>query len=107
LPLNRRILGFEWPSQVTPSERRTLLAGGLGWMLDAFDVMLHSMVLAYLMRDLGMNSRTGGLLGALTLIASADGECSSVLSRTASAGLDRRPFSIFVYSLATGACGRS
>jgi len=25
----------------------------LGWMLDAMDVMLYSMVLAHLMRDLG------------------------------------------------------
>jgi hypothetical protein len=45
----RRILGFPWPAQVTRGERNALIAGGLGWMLDAMDVMLYSMVLAHLM----------------------------------------------------------
>ena len=36
----RRILGLEWPAHVTSAERRSLIAGGLGWMLDAMDVML-------------------------------------------------------------------
>jgi MFS family permease len=69
----RRILGFEWPAHVTDTERRSLVAGGLGWMLDAMDVMLYSMVLAHLMRDLGMDKATAGLLNSLTLLASAIG----------------------------------
>src|SRR4249920_4036377 len=69
----RRILGFEWPEQVTEAERRSLVAGGLGWMLDAMDVMLYSLVLAHLMRDLGMGKAEGGLLNSLTLLASAIG----------------------------------
>ena len=52
----RRVLGLlEWPERVTQAERRSLVAGGLGWMLDAMDVMLYSLVLAHLMRDLGMD----------------------------------------------------
>src|SRR6185295_17566374 len=58
----RRALGFEWPEHVTEGERRSLVAGGLGWMLDATDVMLYSLVLAHLMRDLGMDKATAGLL---------------------------------------------
>src|SRR3954471_20127617 len=70
----RRIAGLlEWPEHVTFAERRSLLAGGLGWMLDAMDVMLYSMVLAHLMRDLGMSKAEGGLLNSLTLVASALG----------------------------------
>jgi len=46
-----RILGLEWPREVTPGERSSLVAGGLGWMLDAMDVMLYSLVLSHLMRD--------------------------------------------------------
>jgi MFS family permease len=59
--------------QATPGQRRTLLAAALGWALDAFDAMLYALVLALLMRDLGMNKTTAGLLGSLTLLASGMG----------------------------------
>ena len=57
----------------TPAQRRTLLAAALGWALDAFDSMLYALVLALLMRDLGMSKTTSGLLGTLTLLASGIG----------------------------------
>jgi hypothetical protein len=41
--------------QATTEQRRTLLATALGWMLDAFDAMLYALVLAHVMRDLGMS----------------------------------------------------
>jgi len=59
--------------QATPGQRRTLLAAALGWGLDAFDAMLYALVLALLMRDLGMTKTTAGLLGTLTLLASGMG----------------------------------
>ena len=58
---------------ITPGQRRTLIAAGLGWMLDAFDVMLYSVVLASVARDLGMTKATAGMLNTLTLIASGIG----------------------------------
>src|SRR6202158_2322948 len=60
-------------SQTTAAQRRTLLAAGLGWMLDAFDAMLYALVLAHVMRDLGMTKGTAGLLNSLTLLASGIG----------------------------------
>lgn len=57
----------------TPGQRRTLLAASMGWALDAFDAMLYSLVLAMLMRDLGMSKTTAGSLGTLTLLASGIG----------------------------------
>lgn len=45
----------------------------MGWGLDAFDAMLYSLVLASLMRDLGMSKTTAGFLGTLTLLASGIG----------------------------------
>jgi MFS family permease len=103
----RRILGLEWPDHVTQAERRSLIAGGLGWMLDAMDVMLYSMVLSHLMRDLGMGKGTAGLLNSLTLLASAIGGLffgflADRVGRTRSLML-----SILVYSIASGACGLS
>ena len=59
--------------QATPGQRRTLLAAGMGWALDAFDAMLYSLVLAMLMCDLGMSKTTAGSLGTLTLLASGIG----------------------------------
>jgi len=60
-------------SQITSTQRRTLIAAALGWMLDAFDVMLYALVLAHIMRDLGMSKATAGGLGTLTLLASGIG----------------------------------
>jgi MFS family permease len=60
-------------SQITSTQRRTLLAAALGWMLDAFDAMLYALVLAYVIRDLGMSKSTAGLLQMLTLLASGAG----------------------------------
>src|SRR5690348_7883531 len=60
-------------SRITPGQRRTLLAAALGWMLDAFDAMLYALVLAHVMRDLGMSKATSGLLYTLTLLASGIG----------------------------------
>jgi MFS family permease len=59
--------------QATPGQRRTLLAASMGWALDAFDTMLYSLVLALLMRDLGMSKTLAGSLGTLTLLASGIG----------------------------------
>src|SRR6266481_6131653 len=60
-------------STVTVAQRRTLIAAALGWMLDAFDTMLYALVLAHIMRDLGMSKATSGFLATLTLLASGVG----------------------------------
>src|SRR5882672_199114 len=59
--------------QASGGQRRTLLAASMGWALDAFDAMLYSLVLALLMRDLGMSKTLAGSLGTLTLLASGIG----------------------------------
>jgi MFS family permease len=61
------------PSPITSAQKRTLLAAALGWMLDAFDSMLYALVLAHVMRDLGMTKSVAGLLNSLTLVASGIG----------------------------------
>jgi MFS family permease len=103
----RRILGLEWPRQMTRAERGSLLAGGFGWMLDAFDVMLYSMVLATLIPEFGMSKSVAGLLGALALVASAIGGAyfgfvADRIGRTRALSM-----AILVYSIATAACGFS
>ncbi|HEV7514165.1 MAG TPA: MFS transporter [Candidatus Acidoferrum sp.] len=98
---------FSWPRDTTAAERQTLVAGGLGWMLDAMDVMLYSLVLAFLMREFAMDTRTAGFLNSLTLLASAIGGLvfgwvADRIGRTRALMA-----SIGLYSVASGACGFS
>ena len=60
-------------AEATPAQRRTLLAAALGWMLDAFDVMLYALVVSHIMRDLNMSKPVVGLLNTLMLLASGAG----------------------------------
>src|SRR5256885_1482166 len=76
-------------------------------MLDAMDVMLYSLVLAYLIREFAMDTRVAGLLNSLTLVASAIGGLlfgvvADRIGRTRSLMA-----SILVYSFASAACGLS
>jgi MFS family permease len=98
---------FAWPSDVTPAEIKSLIAGGLGWMLDAMDVMLYSLVLVYLIREFGMNTRTAGLLNSLTLVASAIGGFLFGLLADRIGRTRALMASILVYSLSSAACGFS
>ena len=96
---------FGWLKQAPPASRRALVAASLGWMLDSFDVMLYALVLAHLMKDLGMGKGTAGLLGSLTLVAAAAGGIifgivADKLGRTWALRA-----SILIYSVFTAACG--
>lgn len=101
----RKILGLEWPRELTSAERNSLLAGGVGWMLDAFDVMLYSMVLAELIGNFGISKQTGGLLGSLTLMASAFGGVIFGFVADRIGRARSLSTSILIYSVATAACG--
>ena len=97
------MLGF-WHA-ASPEARRALIAASLGWLLDAFDVMLYALVLTSLMADLGLDRATGGLLGSITLAASAAGGIlfgviADRWGRTRALSL-----SILIYSVFTAACG--
>ncbi|HUX66160.1 MAG TPA: MFS transporter [Terriglobales bacterium] len=97
---------FRW-RDTSPAQRSTVVAAGMGWMLDAFDVMLYSLVLTHLITAFGMSQGTAGLLNTLTLIASAIG--SLIFGLLADRYGRRRmlSLSILTYSLFTFACGFS
>lgn len=76
-------------------------------MLDAFDVMLYSIVLVTLMREFGMDKKTAGLLNTLTLIASAIGSFFFGLLADRFGRRRMLSASILTYSLFTFACGFS
>jgi MFS family permease len=105
--LERPSSPFEWPQNISHAERKSLIAGGLGWMLDAMDVMLYSFVLAYLIHEFGMSTRTAGLLNSLTLVASAIGGFSFGILADRIGRTRALMASILVYSLSSAACGFS
>jgi MFS family permease len=96
---------FGWWHEATPAAKRALVAASLGWMLDSFDVMLYSLVLAYLMADLSMSTTTAGLLGSLTLLASAAGGMLFGVVADRYGRTRALMGSIFIYSVFTAACG--
>jgi MFS family permease len=85
--------------------RQALVAASLGWMLDAFDVMLYALILTSVIEDLGLSRAQGGLMASLTLGASAVGGLifgvlADKLGRARALSL-----SILLYSVFTFACG--
>jgi len=96
---------FGWWRAGTPDGRRALVAGGLGWMLDSFDVMLYALVLATLMQDLSMSKATAGILGSVTLVASAVGGIVFGVIADRFGRTRALIGSILIYSVFTAACG--
>jgi MFS family permease len=94
-----------WWTDATPAARRALVAASLGWMLDSFDVMLYALVLTALMRDLGMSAATAGLLGSVTLVASAAGGMLFGVIADRFGRTRALMGSIVVYSIFTALCG--
>ena len=100
-----RVIHFDWLRQATLPERSSLIAGGLGWMLDAMDVMLYSIVLTYLIREIRMDTRMAGLLNSLTLVASGIGGLLFGVIADRIGRTRALMASILVYALASAACG--
>jgi MFS family permease len=96
---------FHWWHDAPLTARRALVAACLGWMLDSFDVMLYALVLASLMVDLHMPATTAGLLGSLTLAASAFGGIGFGVLADRYGRTRALIGSILIYSIFTGACG--
>ena len=96
---------FGWWSEASADAKRALVAAGLGWMLDAFDVMLYALVLAALMTDLGIAKTTAGLLGSVTLVASAGGGLLFGIVADRFGRTRALMGSILIYSIFTAACG--
>jgi MFS family permease len=94
-----------WLSEASSVQKRALLAASLGWMLDSMDILLFSMVLAAMMRDLGMKEGTAGLMASLTLGASALGGIAFGILADRWGRARALMISILCYSVFTAACG--
>lgn len=77
----------------------------LGWMLDAFDVMLFALVLPAVTIDLGLSKAQGGLLGSVTLIAGAAGGIAFGWIADRFGRQRAMMLSVALYSIFTATCG--
>ena len=98
---------FQWWRDASPDARRALFAASLGWMLDAFDVMLYALVLPAVMEQLALTKAAAGLIASVTLVASAAGGIVFGLIADRFGRTRALVGSILVYSIFTAACGLS
>ncbi|MBP0594626.1 MFS transporter [Paraburkholderia sp. LEh10] len=64
---------FQWFSELSTRERRTLYAGFGGYAVDAFDFMIYSFLIPTLIASLGMSKSEAGMIATSSLISSAMG----------------------------------
>ena len=96
---------FGWWREGDAAAKKALVAASLGWMLDAFDVMLYALVLKSLMADLRIDSGTAGWLGSVTLIAAAGGGLMFGVIADRFGRTRALMLSVLLYSIFTAACG--
>jgi MFS family permease len=100
-----RPAAFAWWHAAPRPARKALVAASLGWMLDSFDVMLYSLVLASLMVDLNLSKGAAGILGSATLLAAAAGGLVFGLVADRFGRTRALMASVLIYAIFTAACG--
>jgi MFS family permease len=100
-----RTEAFAWWHAAPRSARKALVAASLGWMLDSFDVMLYSLVLASLMVDLNLSKGAAGILGSATLLAAAAGGLVFGVVADRFGRTRALMASVLIYAVFTAACG--
>src|SRR5688572_23492525 len=96
---------MSWWREGTPQARKALIAAGLGWMLDAFDVTLFAMALPAIRAELGLSAAAGGALGSVTLVAAAVGGVLFGMIADRYGRTRALMLSVAIYSVFTAACG--
>src|SRR5437773_813325 len=98
---------LDWWRAADARAHRAFVAAALGWMLDAFDMMLYSMVLAALVEDpqLHLSLPAAGILNSVTLLAAAAGGIAFGVFADRFGRKRALMTSVLLYSLFTAACG--
>jgi MFS family permease len=94
-----------WYKEIKRPQWNALIAGFLGWALDAFDFLLYNFTIVTLIKEWGLTTTETGLVASFTVIASALG--GMVFGRVADlvGRMKALTITVLIYSLATGFCG--
>jgi len=98
---------FTWWVEADARARRAFVAASFGWMLDSFDVMLYSIVVAELVKDptLHLSLQTAGILNSVTLVAAAVGGIAFGVVADRIGRKRALIAAVLIYSVFTAACG--
>jgi MFS family permease len=98
---------FAWWVESDARARRAFVAAAFGWMLDSFDVMLYSMVLASLIEDpqLHLTLSAAGILNSVTLVSAAAGGITFGVIADRVGRKRALMAAVLIYSVFTAACG--
>jgi MFS family permease len=96
---------FAWWREGSPDAHRALIAAALGWMLDAFDVMIYALLLASIVKDLGITQQTAGAIGSGMLLAAAAGGLAFGVVADRFGRTRALIASVLIYSIFTALCG--
>ena len=102
-----RVELLAWWREADLRARRAFIAASMGWMLDSFDVMLYSIVLASLLQDptLDLSKATAGILNSVTLLAAAAGGIAFGIIADRIGRKRALMAAVLIYSIFTAACG--
>jgi MFS family permease len=96
---------MRWAAEIAPAQWKTLAAAGLGWMLDAMDVMLYAFALTAIREEFGLSAAGAGALVSVTLLASAAGGIGFGMLADRIGRARALMYSILVYSVFTAMTG--
>jgi MFS family permease len=96
---------FSWWREGDATAKKAFVAASLGWMLDAFDVMLYALVLPSLMAALQLDQKTSGSIQSLMLISAAAGGLVFGVLADRWGRTRALMSSVLLYSIFTAACG--
>jgi MFS family permease len=96
---------YGWLAEASISQKRTLLAASLGWMLDSMDVMLYALVLGQVQQELHLTPALSGAMMSATLISAAVGGLGFGWFADRYGRVRALTISMLAYSVATALCG--
>jgi MFS family permease len=103
--MSAKVRNASWHREITPYQWKSLGAATLGWVLDSMDVYLFILAMPLLLKTFHMTRAMGGLLGTMTLVASAIGGVAFGFIADRFGRTRSMMASILIYSVFTAACG--
>jgi MFS family permease len=100
-------IAVPWYKEINKQQWKALVAAGLGYGLEAMDIMLYAMVIVQIMKELHLNSAIAGLLASLSFFAAALGGFAFGIIADKWGRTKSMIYSILIYSIFTAACGFS